>query len=96
MERYDDRLGKVLIEREKVRHDRYESGCQREVWLKFALQIQRILDVGSLDRGVERGDLADAQPAPLECGECLGLDASAMYGVPRQAFQGRCAAEGAG
>jgi hypothetical protein len=66
LERHDDRLGKVLIEREEVRHARDESGRQAKVWLKFALQVQRVLDIGGLDRGVERRDLADAQAAALK------------------------------
>jgi hypothetical protein len=37
LKRHDDRLGKVLIEREEVRHDRDASGCLGEVWLKFVL-----------------------------------------------------------
>jgi hypothetical protein len=42
------------------------------------LQVQRVLDIDGFDRGVERDDLADAQPAALKRGERLSLDASAM------------------
>ncbi len=46
--------------------------------LKLALQVQRVLDIGNIDCGVERGDLANGHPAAPQGGERLGLDAGAV------------------